>query len=361
MPSDNPSRRIAVALSGGVDSAVVAALLKAQGHEVIALTMLLQKHDTPTDAQRVAQALEIPLHILDLTERFAACVMEPFADSYLRGETPLPCALCNRHLKFGDVMREAQKRGAQVLATGHYARRVETPTGAQLHAGADLGRDQSYFLFALNQAQLDALRFPLGESTKAETRILAAQYGLPVAEKPDSQDICFVPGGDYVAVLEQRRPGAAQPGEILDLEGHVLGTHEGIIHFTVGQRRGLRLGTRSGDHNEPLFVLRLDALKRQVIVGPREALAAQTVFLKDINWLAPELLEESRAPQGLAVTVRLRSTQRPVAARFIADLGQAGTGRIELVEPVLGVSAGQAGVIYKETRLLGGGWITGGC
>jgi len=353
MSSQEPSMRVAVALSGGVDSALTAALLKEQGHEVLGLTMALLEDSDQADARRVAQALNIPLHIFDMKERFSSRVCEPFADSYLRGETPLPCALCNKELKFGALMSEAQKLGAQALATGHYARRLETiPGQVELHVGVDVARDQSYFLFALSAEQLAYLRFPLGEMTKKETRALALQKALPVAEKPDSQDICFVPDGDYAAVLEKLRPGACEPGEIVDETGVVVGYHEGIVRFTIGQRRGLNLGLRQGDHNEPLFVLRLDAVRRQVVVGPQASLARTEVFLRDVNWLADDV-----EPKLLEVQVKLRSTQKSVPAEF--SRAPDGTGLMKFAAPVLGVSPGQAGVIYRDSRLLGGGWISG--
>ncbi len=374
-PPDFRLRRIGVALSGGVDSAAAAALLKEQGHDVLGLTMLLKPEDTGQEARRVAEALGIPFHVFDARAQFAACVVEPFVQSYLRGETPNPCVLCNKKLKFGDLAEEAKKLGAEALATGHYARRVEGLRGAELHAGADGSRDQSYFLFALSRAQLDFLRFPLSEMTKKETRALAAKHRLPVAEKPDSQDICFVPDGDYVAVLQKLHPNAAQAGEIVDEAGRVLGKHEGIIHFTVGQRRGLNISDRKGDNNEPLFVLKLDAARREVVVGPRERLAKNEVFLRDVNWLADEISPDVLKNEGIAASVRLRSAQEPAPARFFlveqrntvmpAKAGipfgfndlEGFAGLIRLAAPACGVSPGQAGVIYAGGRVLGGGWI----
>jgi len=378
-------KRSAVALSGGVDSSAAAALLKEQGHDVIGLTLLLRAEDDPQDAQRVADELSIPLHVFDRRDRFAACVVEPFAQSYLHGETPNPCVLCNRRMKFGDLMEEAKKLGATALATGHYARRVETAEGAQLHRGADEGRDQSYFLFALTQEQIDFLRFPLAEMSKEEVRAFAAKHQLPVANKPDSQDICFVPNGDYVSVLQKLHPEAIKGGDIVDQSGAVLGQHQGIVHFTIGQRRGLHIGNRTGDHNEPLFVLELDAEKRRVVVGPREALARREVFLRDVNWLATEIPPDLLAKEGIEVTVRLRSTQQPVPARFylgpahkiLRHAREGGhpicskesqsieveetplTALIVLHEATYGVSPGQAAVITQGSRVLGGGWITG--
>ncbi len=347
--------KIAVALSGGVDSATAAALLKEQGGDVFALTMLLREGDDAMDARRVAEALSIPHHIVDFRTQFDACVVQPFAEIYLRGETPNPCALCNRFIKFGALMEAAKSLGAEALATGHYVRRVETSNGAQLHRGVDEGRDQSYFLFNLTQEQIDFLRLPLGEMTKVQTRELAARYALPVAHKPDSQDICFVPDGDYVSVLEKLRPGAIAPGEIVDETGHVLGKHQGIIHFTVGQRRGLNVSDRTGDHNEPLFVVRLDAASRRVVVGPREALLQREVFLREMNWLAPDLTSQAQSEEGLEVWARLRSTQKPARARLFLE--ETARARFVLETPVSGVAPGQAGVAYAGSRLLGGGWI----
>lgn len=348
-------RRVGVALSGGVDSAVAAALLKQGGAEVVGLTMLLQKSDRPDDAVRVAAALDIPLHIIDLTERFASCVMQTFANTYKAGQTPNPCVVCNRNIKFGDLMQVAKDQGMEALATGHYVRRIEQNGMAELHRALDMVRDQSYFLFALTQAQIDFARFPLGNLGKAQTREIASQLGLPVAAKPDSQDICFVSAGDYAGVVERLSPGAGQSGEIVDPSGRVLGRHNGIIHFTIGQRRGLAIGNRSGDSNEPLYVLRLDAGRRQVVVGPREALAQAQVKLRNVNWLAADV----EAANGVTVTVKLRSTQEPVQARFfLREEDGNSDGLIVLDEPVYGVSPGQAGVVYNESRLLGGGWIT---
>lgn len=370
--SEKSARRVGVALSGGVDSAAAAARLKEQGADVVGLTMLLRPEDDAGDASRVARALDVPLHVFDFRERFRACVVEPFADSYLRGETPNPCVYCNRRLKFGDLAEEAKKLGAYALATGHYARRLETSHGAELHAGADPGRDQSYFLFALSQEQLEFLRFPLSDMSKDEARALAALHALPVAAKKDSQDICFVPDGDYAGVLEKLRPGAERPGEIVDEEGSVLGRHEGIVHFTVGQRRGLNIGDRKGEANEPLFVLRLDATQAQVVVGPRARLARREVFLRDMNWLAQEMDRDRLAEEGAVVAVRLRSTQKLTPARFFMREKDAGSsceprdrkekgweGLIRFSEPVFGVSPGQAGVVYAGSRVLGGGWISG--
>src|SRR5580692_1974249 len=285
--------RIVVAMSGGVDSSLTAALLKRQGHDVVGITLQLypdtvQKRKGACcagqdiyDAKRVAEVLGIPHYVLDYQSRFADKVIADFAAAYARGETPIPCVRCNEKVKFADLMQTARELGAEALATGHYVRRVEGVDGAELHAAADATRDQSYFLFATTKAQLDYLRFPLGDMEKRDVRVLAAELGLANAAKPDSQDICFVPEGRYTGIVEKLQPAAARPGEIVDQAGAVLGRHDGIFHFTVGQRKGLGL---SGN-DEPLFVLKLDAARAQVVVGPRTALASSTILLKDVNWL----------------------------------------------------------------------------
>ncbi len=346
-----PPPRFAVALSGGVDSAVAAALIKEQGVPVIALTMRLQKEDETDDAAQVAAALRIPHHIIDMTGLFESCVMMPFANSYVRGETPSPCVHCNRLIKFGALMETAKTLGAEALVTGHYARRVETKSGAALHKGDDPARDQSYFLSALTQEQIDFMRLPLGSMGKSETRALALRYNLPVAQKPDSQDICFVPCGNYTSIVQKLCPDAFQKGAITDQEGCVLGHHHGLASFTIGQRKGLNLGLRKGDHNEPLFVLALDAKNNRVIVGPHEALMRHTVHLREVTWLG-----DSVPAQGLAVTTKLRSTQAPISARFFCAEGGGG-GKLHLDAPAYGVATGQRAALYDGSRLLGGGWI----
>ena len=349
MTPDKPSSstRIAVALSGGVDSAVSAALMKHMGADVVALTMRLQKQDDPTDAVRVAESLGIPVQVIDLTQKFESEVIADFVETYVNGATPVPCARCNRLIKFGALMDISKELGAQALVTGHYVRRVETMCGSELHVAADPKKDQSYFLFDLTKDQIDYARFPLGDFRKDETRRLAEQFRLPVAQKKESQDICFVPCGDYADIVQKMRPEAVRSGEIVDQSGHVLGQHSGISHFTVGQRKGLNLSDRVGDNNEPLFVLSLDVKTARVVVGPRQALAKTHVFLDGVNW-------QGRADfdADTPVRVRLRSSQNPVEARF--NLAE---GVITLLEPVFGVAKGQAGVIYQETRLLGGGRI----
>ncbi len=352
--------RVVAAMSGGVDSAVVAALLKEEGYEVVGVTLQLYDHGAATgrkgaccagqdihDARRVAERLGIPHYVLDYEKRFRERVIEPFAASYLAGETPVPCVACNERVKFSDLLALARELDADALATGHYARRLRGPEGPELHRAADETRDQSYFLFATTRAQLDYLRFPLGDRAKAETRALARRLELPVAAKPDSQDICFVPSGSYARVVERLKPGATEPGEIVDLEGKVLGRHDGIIHYTVGQRRGIGIGGVA----EPLYVVGLDAASRRVVVGPRAALARDIVYLRALNWLPATPL----APSGRRVTVKLRSTQPPAPAMVFPRAE--GEAELRLENAELGVAPGQAAVLYDGTAVLGGGYI----
>lgn len=355
--------RVVAAMSGGVDSSVVAAMLKREGYEVIGVTLQLYDHGAAVnkagsccagqdihDARRVADALGIPHYVLDYESRFRDAVMEDFADSYLAGETPIPCVKCNQSVKFKDLLGLARDLGADCMATGHYVQRVIGADGPELHRGADPSRDQSYFLFATTRAQIDFLRFPLGGFPKTETRALAAEFGLAVAEKPDSQDICFVPTGKYADLVAKLRPGAIDPGEIVHVDGRVLGRHEGVIHFTVGQRRGLGVAT-----GEPLFVVRLDADAKRVIVGPREALAVQRLALKDVNWIG-EFVSSEDDLDGRRVLVRVRSTRSPVPATLDTRAGWF----VTLDEAEEGVAPGQAAVLYDAdapSRVLGGGWI----
>ncbi len=350
--------RIVVAMSGGVDSSTVAALLAEQGHEVVGVTLQLYDHGQATgkkgaccagqdihDAARVAEKLGIPHYVLDYEKRFRSEVIEDFSDGYVRGETPVPCIRCNETVKFRDLLSVARDLGAQALATGHYARRVEGPDGPELHRAADTGRDQSYFLYRTTREQLGFLRFPLGGLAKDQTRELANRFDLPVAQKPDSQDICFVPSGSYGALVAKLRPEASEPGEIVDRAGHVLGRHQGVIHFTVGQRKGLGVAAA-----EPLYVLRIEPGTRRVVVGPHEALGVRRVSLSAVNWLGP-----TPPAEGFEASVKLRSAQAPLPATVTLD-GKGG-GDVVLDEPAFGVAPGQACVAYDGDRLLGGGWI----
>jgi tRNA-uridine 2-sulfurtransferase len=353
--------RIVVAMSGGVDSSVTAALLAEQGFDVVGIT--LQLYDSGElvqrkgaccagqdirDARIVADTIGIPHYVLDYEKRFRDSVIDAFADSYVAGETPIPCVTCNQTVKFRDLLATARDLDADALATGHYVRRVMGPERAELHRGVDPAKDQSYFLFATTQDQLDFLRFPLGAMTKDTVRAHAARLSLPVAEKPDSQDICFVPDGDYARVVSRLRPGAIDPGDIVDRDGRVLARHDGIINFTIGQRRGIGIGGTE----TPLYVLRIEPETRRVVVGPRAALARDQVVLSAVNWLG-----DGNAPAApIKITAKMRSTQLPVAGTIQA--GADGGAIVALDAPEFGIAPGQACVIYDGDRVLGGGWIT---
>jgi tRNA-uridine 2-sulfurtransferase len=352
-------RRVVVAMSGGVDSSCVAALLAEAGCEVIGITLQLYDHGAATgrkgaccagqdihDARRVADRLGIAHYVLDFEDRFRRSVVDDFADDYAHGRTPIPCVRCNQRIKFRDLLEIARDLGADALATGHYVRREVNGEGSELHRATDERRDQSYFLFATTRAQLDFLRFPLGGLEKTETRALATRFGLPVADKPDSQDICFVPQGSYARVVEKLRPEAALPGEIVHVDGRILGRHDGIVHFTVGQRRGLSVAS-----GERLYVVRVEPEARRVIVGPRPALLCRFAELSGMNWLGDEPLPAA----GMALEIKNRARE-PAAPARLFDLGD-GRARVEFERPHAGVAPGQACVAYLGTRVLGGGWI----
>lgn len=357
---DPKDTRVVVAMSGGVDSSVAAALLHEQGYQVVGITLQLYDHGAALakkgaccagqdihDAKRVAEKMGFEHYVLNYQSRFQDNVIDDFVESYLRGETPIPCVKCNQNVKFKDLLETARDLGADCMATGHYIQRVVNNNGkAELHRAHDAGKDQSYFLFATTQEQLDFLRFPLGGWSKDITRQHAERFGLIVADKPDSQDICFVPNGSYARVVEKFRPGALKTGDIVHIDGRVLGAHNGIINYTIGQRKGLGIGGGVTENNSPLFVVALRPEQNQVVVGPYEALARDVVTLKETNWLA------DIPADGLQADVKLRSAQPPMPATVYSD-------RVVLSEPAFGIAAGQACVVYTGDRVIGGGWITG--
>ena len=393
---DPKDTRVVVAMSGGVDSSVVAALLHEQGYDVVGVTLQLYDDAAAAgkagktccagqdihDARRVAEARGFPHYVLNYESNFRESVIDDFADSYLRGETPIPCVRCNQSVKFRDLLEVAHELGADCMATGHYIdRRVDDEGLASLYRAHDHGKDQSYFLFATTQKQLDFLRFPLGGWSKDKTRAEAERLGLITADKPDSQDICFVPDGNYAKIVKKIRPEAENPGEIVHEDGRVLGQHKGIIHYTIGQRRGLGIGGGHDEDNNPFYVIRLDAAKNQVIVGPKESLARNVIHIEDCNWLFPTdvipsahilrdeesqalnagdpaaAVQDDEARKDIACLVKFRSVMQPIPARVLG--GANGAAEIHLNTPQYGIAPGQAAVCYIDDRVLGGGWITG--
>lgn len=361
---DPKDTRVVVAMSGGVDSSVAAALLHEQGYDVVGVTLQLYDMGEPTvktktccagqdiyDAKKIADKCGFPHYVLNYESNFRESVIDDFADSYMRGETPIPCVKCNQTVKFRDLLEVAHDLGADCMATGHYIKRTLNDEGkAELHRAQDHGKDQSYFLFATTQEQLDFLRFPLGNWGKDKTRKEAARLGLLTADKPDSQDICFVPHGDYAKIVKKIRPNAEKSGKILHIDGREVGDHNGIIHYTIGQRKGLGIGGGVSTNNEPLYVIRINSDKNEVIVGPKAALARNVIHIDNCNWL------ENIPTDGLPVNLKFRSVMRPVPAKIMGSAN--GSAEIHLQDAQYGISPGQAAVCYNDDRVLGGGWIT---
>ncbi len=370
LPKPPAQTRVVVAMSGGVNSSVVAALLKEQGYDVVGVTMQLYDQGEAEhrpgsccagqdihDARQAAARLGIPHYVLDYETRFQAKVIDAFAQSYAEGETPIPCVTCNQQIKFVDLFDMARDLGADILATGHYISSRADGEERALFRALDADRDQSYFLFATTREQLRLLRFPLGEMSKPDVRAHARRFGLAIADKPDSQDICFVPTGRYSDIVERLAPQAAAPGEIVHVDGRALGRHNGVMHYTIGQRRGLGLGSAGASAGEPLYVVKIDAAHARVTVGPRSALATKRVCLRDVNWIGPGDCN-SIASAGLEIAVRVRSTRPPAPA--LLGMRQGGVC-VEFVDDECGVAPGQACVFYESTdpraRVLGGGFI----
>ena len=363
--------RVVVAMSGGVDSSVCAALLHEQGYDVVGVTLQLYDYGDTTgaavksktccagqdiyDARRVAEELGFPHYVLNYESNFRESVIEDFADSYIKGETPIPCVRCNQTVKFRDLLKVAHDLGADCMATGHYIQRTIDADGrAHLERAHDDGKDQSYFLFATTQEQLNFLRFPLGGWSKDITRQHAERLGLLNADKPDSQDICFVPHGDYAKVVKKIRPEAENPGKIVHIDGRIVGDHNGIIHYTIGQRKGLGIGGGVSENNEPLYVIALRPEENEVVVGPKEALARNVLYIEDCNWLFDKSdLREKKGCPFLPVMVKFRSVMKPTPAVLNTENNQ-----IKLDQPHYGIAAGQAAVCYINDRVIGGGWIT---